>query len=48
MAVKLLPEPWKPWHPVVFGFLAMIGAMLASPAISFALGLVRNLAASAH
>lgn len=42
MAVKLLPDPWKLWHPVVFGILFTIGASLTGPLIGFAMGLLRS------
>ena len=33
--MDILPTAWKPWHPVVFGFLAGIGWKLVDPVWTF-------------
>lgn len=45
MKFDLLPAGWKPWHPLVFGILAKIGADLASPLMDFLLEMVRKVSA---
>lgn len=40
MAVKLLPDPWKLWHPIVFGILFTIGAGLTQPLVRFVMGML--------